>query len=209
MVGSGGASPRRSRRHSSQGKRRGSGRWLPPGDNNNDNSTDTPRTTPAGTRMVYCQYCGHADAGRYCARCGRPQADNPPRGDVDYEKVERELRKKGDPEVGGEVILFEGTTWPACLFSPVCCSSTYWRITNKRIDWEHGCCRNHSDTIDMRRVKDLALRRNVFQRIFGRGTVVVYSDGEASAPILNISMFRAATLYHRLRKVVAVVVVVV
>ena len=44
-------------------------------------NTSAQASTPSSeqTKMGYCEYCGHEDAGRYCARCGRPQQDNPPR----------------------------------------------------------------------------------------------------------------------------------
>jgi hypothetical protein len=150
--------------------------------------------------MPYCQYCGFAESDKYCGQCGRPQGDNPPRPDVDYEKIEQEMKNMGDPELGGEKILFQGTTWPHLLFSPMFCSLIYWRVSNHRIDWDHGCCKAHTDTIDMRRVKDLSFRRNFFQAIAGRGTIIIYADAEASSNEVKLSKVGARKLYLQLKK---------
>eukprot|EP00055_Hartaetosiga_balthica_P016182 m.100754 g.100754 ORF g.100754 m.100754 type:complete len:162 (+) comp9050_c2_seq1:220-705(+) len=150
--------------------------------------------------MPFCQFCGSEDAARYCGRCGRPQGENPPRSDIDYNKIEKEIRDAGDADQGGEIVLFEGTTWPYMCISPLMCNVNKWRISNKRIDYEHGCCGNTVDTIDMRRVKDLALRRRPWQRIFFRGTIVVYADAEASHDEIHITMTNAHSLYLKLRK---------
>jgi hypothetical protein len=100
--------------------------------------------------------------------------------DVNYDAVAKEV--SAGQETPGEQIIFQGTTWPACLIvrvgrhahhphaplvppcspwllaavqSPLCCSSIHWRISNHRLDWDHGCCSAHSDTLDMRRIKVL------------------------------------------------------
>lgn len=33
------------------------------------------------------------------------------------------------------------------------CNVKYWRVSSKRIDLDHGCCRSNSAVVDMRRVK--------------------------------------------------------
>jgi hypothetical protein len=33
------------------------------------------------------------------------------------------------------------------------CNVKHWRVSNKRIDLDYGCCRNNSAIVDMRRVK--------------------------------------------------------
>eukprot|EP00911_Craspedida_sp_UC1_P002646 UC1_evm5s1946 len=117
----------------------------------------------------FCVHCSAPDAGNYCGVCGRPQGDNPPRPGVDYDAIDA---------VGDQVdeLIWRGTTWPMCILSPMCCSETKWHITSRVINFEHGCFHSNQDNVDMRRVKDLAFRRNPAQLMCGRGTIKIYSD---------------------------------
>eukprot|EP00730_Choanoeca_flexa_P001367 TRINITY_DN10604_c0_g1_i4.p1 TRINITY_DN10604_c0_g1~~TRINITY_DN10604_c0_g1_i4.p1 ORF type:complete len:182 (+),score=14.26 TRINITY_DN10604_c0_g1_i4:70-546(+) len=146
--------------------------------------------------MGYCQFCGDPNAGKYCGKCGRPQGQNAPRSDIDYDKVAEQIAQgmTMDTET-----IFEGNTWPAWICSPLCCRSTHWKITNKRIDWEHGCCGAHSDTMNLTRVKDMAYRRGCLQTFLGRGSVIVWTDANAAESKIVITKAGAKKLYHELR----------
>lgn len=116
---------------------------------------------------------------------------------VDYDSV-------GIQVAAGDELLWQGTTWPMSCVSPLCCSEEKWRITQRRIDIEHGCYHTQADTVDMRRVKDLAFRRTPLQLICGRGTVKIYSDshlgGQEQKP-LSLTRMGARRLYLKIRKV--------
>lgn len=115
---------------------------------------------------------------------------------VDYDSIGKQVAV-------GDELVWQGTTWPMSCLSPLCCSTEKWRITQRRIDYEHGCYHNQADTVDLRRVKDLAFRRTPLQLMCGRGTLLVYSDshlgGEEQKP-LSLSRMGARRLYLKLRK---------
>lgn len=47
-----------------------------------------------------------------------------------------------------------------------------WKVTSRRIDYEHGCCGSTLDTLDIRRILDLKFHRSCMQFMCCRGTVV-------------------------------------
>jgi hypothetical protein len=77
----------------------------------------------------------------------------------------------------GETTVWEGTTWPACLCSPLLCSSVHWRITNRSVHTKHGCCGSKRDVLDLRRVTDLKYRCSPCFPCC-RGTITIVSDDE-------------------------------
>eukprot|EP00051_Salpingoeca_urceolata_P004295 m.64046 g.64046 ORF g.64046 m.64046 type:complete len:162 (+) comp13535_c0_seq1:133-618(+) len=147
--------------------------------------------------MGFCQHCGASGAGKFCGMCGRPQAGQTARADVDLDAIARQMQKEEDDKE-----VYQGSTWPMCCLSPLCCSDTRWNINDRSIDWESGCCHNSADTIEMRRVKDLSFRRGLFNLLFccGRGTIIVYADAKANDNMVKITKFNARPTYLKLRK---------
>ncbi|GBC02339.1 hypothetical protein RclHR1_04580007 [Rhizophagus clarus] len=99
----------------------------------------------------------------------------------------------------GEEIIWEGTTWPMGICSPLCCSSVKWKITNKRVDYVRGCCGSTESTLDVRRITDLQFHRGCFQLLLGRGTLTIFSD-DRTDPQINISSFGMKRTYRKLRE---------
>eukprot|EP00732_Lithocolla_globosa_P008047 Lithocolla_globosa_v1_NODE_10997_length_545_cov_35.987755.p1 type:complete len:137 gc:universal NODE_10997_length_545_cov_35.987755:67-477(+) len=98
-----------------------------------------------------------------------------------------------------ERIIWKGATWPRGLCSPLCCSERKFTISNRRIDYTHGCCGGYQDTLDIRRVKDLRFERTLWQMCCCRGTLVVFS-GDETTPKMRITTFGMQEVYKNLRE---------
>lgn len=61
----------------------------------------------------------------------------------------------------------------------------YYRITNYRIDYEHGLLFKKMDTLELWHVEDVSLRQSPVDRIFNVGTITVIS-GDATNPQLEL-----------------------
>eukprot|EP00053_Salpingoeca_punica_P016498 m.156110 g.156110 ORF g.156110 m.156110 type:complete len:161 (+) comp16979_c2_seq1:126-608(+) len=146
----------------------------------------------------FCEFCGADGAIKFCGDCGRPQRGIAPRKDVDLEQLDRDFQQ-AQKDANAPKTLFKGTTWNWLCFSPLCCSSNYFDISTRGIDWESGCCRSHKDTMDWRRVKDIALRRNFFQMMIGRGTIIIFADDALSGNKISFTHQGAKAIHKRLR----------
>ena len=61
----------------------------------------------------------------------------------------------------------------------------YYRITNYRIDYEHGIVFKKMDTLELWHVEDVSLTQGPLDRIFNVGTIVVIS-GDQTTPELSL-----------------------
>lgn len=61
-----------------------------------------------------------------------------------------------------------------------------YRITNYRIDWEHGILTRRSDTLELWHVDDISLRQSVLDRIFKVGRITIQSDDKTN-PTLDLA----------------------
>eukprot|EP01104_Vermistella_antarctica_P016995 TRINITY_DN5922_c0_g1_i1.p1 TRINITY_DN5922_c0_g1~~TRINITY_DN5922_c0_g1_i1.p1 ORF type:complete len:129 (-),score=24.31 TRINITY_DN5922_c0_g1_i1:52-438(-) len=102
-------------------------------------------------------------------------------------------------QLGEEVLIWSGTTWPMCCFSPFCCSSTHWKITNRRVDVDTGCCKSTMDVIDIRRITDIKFHRSCTQMCINRGTITIYSDDNTDN-ITHLTCFGAKEIFKGLRE---------
>lgn len=159
--------------------------------------------------MVFCNECGQEASGKFCANCGNELGGGggggaAPAGHTPSHAAQaRPSASANDvhhgPKAPGEQVLWEGTTWPAACLSPMCCSVTKWRVTNRRIDMTSGCCGSSMDTIDLRRVRDIAFRRSCFQLMCNRGSIIIYSADETD-PEIKITTFRMKPLFVALKE---------
>ncbi len=65
----------------------------------------------------------------------------------------------------------------------------HYRITNYRIDYEHGIIFKSMDTLELWHVEDVRLRQGPLDRIFNVGTITVISSDATtpSLPLMSIS----------------------
>lgn len=65
----------------------------------------------------------------------------------------------------------------------------YYRITNYRIDWEHGLIFKKMDTLELWHVNDVRLTQGPLDRLLNVGTIVVISGDPTTPelPLLSIS----------------------
>jgi hypothetical protein len=117
-----------------------------------------------------------------------------------------EMRSKSsglpaDQKLGlpAERLIWEGTTWPKSILSPMFCSSDKWHITNRRVDYAHGCCGNHLDTLDIRRITDLQFKRSCWQLMCCRGTLVIMS-GDQTNPRIEITTFGMRDTFQEIKE---------
>lgn len=78
----------------------------------------------------------------------------------------------------------------------------HWTVTTVGVEVRSGCCGSREDTLQIRRIRDLALRSNCCCRVFccGRGTVRIMSYDQTS-PDLDLTIFGARQVYRDLRDV--------
>ena len=116
-------------------------------------------------------------------------------------------------------ILWEGTTWPMCCLSPLCCSVTKYTVTSQRIDKsaqptlarapgglrlfdehptplaESGCCGTNEDTLDRRRITDISYSACI-PCCCCRGTVTIMASDETD-PTTKITTWFTNELFHK------------
>ncbi len=61
----------------------------------------------------------------------------------------------------------------------------YYRVTNYRIDYEHGIVFKKMDTLELWHVEDVSLSQGPLDRIFNVGTILIIS-GDATTPQLPL-----------------------
>jgi membrane protein YdbS with pleckstrin-like domain len=75
-----------------------------------------------------------------------------------------------------------------------------YRITNYRIDFEHGLLSKHIDTLELWHVDDLGLRQSLLDRILGVGTIKVISDDRTTPSLLLRSVRSPRPLFEQLKQ---------
>jgi len=103
-------------------------------------------------------------------------------------------------------LIYEGETWDYCCFpcyclTPLICSQKKWTITKKRVDYIEGFCGSSEQTIDIRRIKDMELKRSILQMCLGRGTIILYvTDVGSGNGQCEINMSGARAVYRELKE---------
>lgn len=64
--------------------------------------------------------------------------------------------------------------------------TTHYRVSNYRIDYEHGIFSKSIDTLELWHVEDIQLHQSLLDRILGVGTINIVS-GDESTPKLSIN----------------------
>ncbi|MCR1961898.1 PH domain-containing protein [Thomasclavelia cocleata] len=62
-------------------------------------------------------------------------------------------------------------------------SFTKYQIKNERLYQETGLISTHYDELLLYRITDLCLQRNLAQKIFGTGTIILYTKADSSKEI--------------------------
>jgi len=75
-----------------------------------------------------------------------------------------------------------------------------FRITNDRIEYEHGIFAKSVQNMDLWRIQDIAFNVNFFQRLFGLGRIIILSS-DKDTPIITVGpIYNARQLYDKLKK---------
>lgn len=75
-----------------------------------------------------------------------------------------------------------------------------FRITNDRVELEHGILSKAVRNMDMWRVQDITFNQSLIQRILGLGRVVILSS-DKDTPVLEVGpIYNARYLYDKLKK---------
>jgi uncharacterized membrane protein YdbT with pleckstrin-like domain len=75
-----------------------------------------------------------------------------------------------------------------------------YEVTADRIEWSRGILNRRVDNLDMFRVVDLKLRRNLFECIVGIGTVTLVTTDKTDPEFVFEKMRRARKLYDVIKK---------
>jgi hypothetical protein len=78
--------------------------------------------------------------------------------------------------------------------------SICYEITPNRIEWSRGVLNRKYDNLDMYRVVDLKLRRNMFDCMAGVGTVILVTRDKTDPEFIFEKMRRAKKLYNVIKK---------
>ncbi|MBN1972416.1 MAG: PH domain-containing protein [Sedimentisphaerales bacterium] len=76
----------------------------------------------------------------------------------------------------------------------------YYEVTPDRIEWSRGILDRKVDNIDMFRVVDLKLRRNILDCIFGIGTVALITNDKSDPQFVFKKVRRSRDLYDIIKK---------
>ena len=78
--------------------------------------------------------------------------------------------------------------------------SRVFRVTNDRVEFEHGILSKSLHNMDMWRVQDIAFNQSLIQRMLGLGRVLILSS-DKDTPVVNIGpIYNARELYNKLKK---------
>jgi uncharacterized membrane protein YdbT with pleckstrin-like domain len=95
--------------------------------------------------------------------------------------------------VGAAALLFWAIKW-------IELKSRMFRITNDRVEFEHGIFSKSVHNMDMWRVQDIAFNQSLLQRMLGLGRVLILSS-DKDTPVVNIGpIYNARQLYNKLKK---------
>ena len=78
--------------------------------------------------------------------------------------------------------------------------SICYEITPNRIEWSRGVLNRKYDNLDMYRIVDLKLRRNIFDCMVGVGTVTLVTRDKTDPEFAFEKMRRAKKLYNVIKK---------
>ncbi|HEX9632522.1 MAG TPA: PH domain-containing protein [Gemmatimonadales bacterium] len=75
-----------------------------------------------------------------------------------------------------------------------------FRITNDRVELEHGVFSRSLQNLDLWRIQDLGYNQSLIQRILGLGRVLILSS-DRDTPRINVGpIYHARTLYDQLKR---------
>ena len=83
----------------------------------------------------------------------------------------------------GERTLWEGR--PRFVMSPIGALVTRYKLTTERLQADTGLLRRALEEVELIRVKDIRLEREMLQRLFGSGTIEVITI-DSTAPVLKL-----------------------
>ena len=87
-----------------------------------------------------------------------------------------------------------------CLFKVAALKSTYYEVTEDRVEWSRGIFNREVDNLDMFRVVDLSLRRSILDCFVGIGTVILKTK-DKSDPTFEFTKVRDCRyLYDEIKK---------
>jgi len=77
--------------------------------------------------------------------------------------------------------------------------SKTFRVSNDRIEYEHGILSKKITNMDLWRIRDIAFRQNLVQRILGLGSIIVFSS-DKDTPEISLGPVRGArALYDKIK----------
>ncbi len=81
-------------------------------------------------------------------------------------------------------------------------SFTKYQIKNERLYQETGLISTHYDELLLYRITDLCLQRNLTQKIFGTGTIILYTKADSSKEIHLKNIKNANEVKHLISSLV-------
>lgn len=87
---------------------------------------------------------------------------------------------------------------PAIL--PLWLKTIRYRISNYRIDYEHGLLSKHIDTLELWHVDDLQFDQSIVQRVLGVGTIHIFSKDETTPKLELRGLPRPRPLFEALKQ---------
>lgn len=82
---------------------------------------------------------------------------------------------------------------------------TRYRITNYRVDYEHGILTRRSDTLELWHVDDISLRQTLLDRILNVGRIIIQCDDRSTPTLELIGLPNPRPLFDTLKaRIIAV-----
>ena len=96
--------------------------------------------------------------------------------------------------INREIVIWEGK--PFYFGFP---SFTRYKLTNQRLIVTKGIFTKVTEELELFRVKDLVVKRNIIERLFNFGDITVLSNDESKPKILLINIFNSEEIKDLLR----------
>jgi hypothetical protein len=97
-------------------------------------------------------------------------------------------------------LVIAALTIAALAVKAVILKMNYYEIRAERIEWNRGLFQRQVDNIDMFRVTDLKLRRNILDCILGVGTVVLITSDKTTPEFTFEKVHNSRELYDIIKK---------